>query len=343
MSVTPQTNTDLKGIAQAIGRYSSFAICGHVSPDGDCVGSALALALALEAIGKRAVCITAKTDPVDPTLAFLPGFEGFIPASQLEWQPEVFIGVDVPSRERIGEGVRVLDGAQLSITIDHHAYDTTMCDLVYVDPGAPATACLIWDLIPAMGVAPSAEMAQCAYTGLLTDTGAFCYQNADARAFAYAQSMVEAGASPADAAREVLENRSLASLVLEMLMLQRMEIIADGQAVLSYITQEDLDGLHASKADVEPLIDTLRTVRGVRIACLMREQDGAVRGSLRAKDATDVAVIARTHGGGGHIAAAGFTLACQLSEGLEILKDQISEQLSVQTGRIDTGRGGRPR
>ena len=328
MAVTPQTNATLEEIAQSLAKYRSFAICGHINPDGDCIGSELALAHALKALGKDVACLFAKTGQSAASLDFLPGYEWLTAASQYDGTPDVFIGVDVPSRERIGEAVDVLDRAELSVTIDHHAYNPSMCDMVYVDPDAASTSLLIWEMLPYLVAEPSEEMAACAYTGLVSDTGGFAYQNTDARTFDAAASMVKAGACPELTAKHLFQNRSLAELKLEACSLGRMEFLADGQAVFSYITADDIRNSDASPEDFDSLIDTLRTLGTIRVACILREQEDCVRGSLRAKDDTDVAEIARSFGGGGHKAAAGFTLYVPIAQACEAVKRAIEEALS---------------
>lgn len=308
MATTPQTNATLQQIACELRRRDDFVICGHVSPDGDCIGSQLALMHALRSLGKTVACVLAEEGSVDAGLSYLPGFDELVPASRFDGPAEVFIGVDVPTVQRIGDAAALHEAAAFAVTIDHHACDTAMAQMVHVDPDAASCSLLVWQLASHLMEERTPEVAQCAYTGLITDTGRFQFQNTDARALQAAAEMVAAGADPALAAREVFQNRSLASIGLEARAIQRMRFGALGQAVISWVALEDFEELGAVKADAEPLIDVLRSARGVRIACMLREQGDAIRGSFRAKDDTDVSALARSYGGGGHRAAAGFTL-----------------------------------
>lgn len=320
MTCTPQTNASLDEIAQVLAGSDDIVICGHVSPDGDCIGSQLALAHELEREGKRVACVLVSNEPYDPTLAFLPGAEGLVYAGAYRGACRTFVGVDVPNRERIGDAAcRLLDGAETSITIDHHASKTTMARYVHVDPDAASTTMLVWEVVKRLAAqaAGKAEAtpdlvdsisAECALCGLMTDTGGFRYQNADVRAFNAAGEMVARGAVPSDIAREVFQNRSIASLKLEALAIERMQFVADGAAVMSWVGIDDLLACDATKADAEPLINTLRCARGTEVACMLRDQRGTVKGSLRAKGAVAVDAIAEEFGGGGHRAAAGFTV-----------------------------------
>ncbi|WP_139652871.1 DHH family phosphoesterase [Raoultibacter phocaeensis] len=330
MAVTPQTNSDLAGIAEALRTAERFAVCGHVSPDGDCLGSQLVVYHALRTLGKDVTCLLAKPDPIEAGLLFLPGIEDMVPAADYDGAPDVFIAVDVPTPERMGAAAAAVQArSQTTVTIDHHAADDAMSTYTFVDPDAASTTMLVWELAGLLGIERSPEMATCAYTGLVTDTGRFQFQNTDQAAFAAAFEMVQAGADPAAVAREVFQNRSIASLELEGIALARMRFGMDGAYVASYLTREDFEKTGAVKSDAEPLINTIRAVAGIRVACMLREEPEHVRGSFRAKDDTDVAAIARTMGGGGHRAAAGFTLYDSLDQAIERVDAAVAAALGA--------------
>ncbi|WP_165056195.1 MULTISPECIES: bifunctional oligoribonuclease/PAP phosphatase NrnA [unclassified Adlercreutzia] len=341
MSVTPQTNATLPAIAEALTQYDDVLICGHVNPDGDCLGSQLALAHALHALGKRVTCLLATDEPVGASLRFLPGVADMTPASAFADERAVsravFVAVDVPTPERLGPAAAALHAAAvLTVTVDHHAVPERMSDLSYTDPDAASTSMLVWELaehlLGAEGRARLPQLATCAYTGLVTDTGRFQFQNADHACFAAAAQMVAAGAEPADVARQVYQSRTLASVQLEGIAVSRMRLLREGRVAVSWITQEDMVRLGAVKADAEPLVDVLRSIGSVRVACMLRDQGSEVRGSFRAKDDTDVAAIAREFGGGGHKAAAGFTLPA----GIEGALDAIARRLEAVSFREAT-------
>ena len=330
MSVTSQTNTDLTELAGFLLTHDNFVICGHVSPDGDCLGSQLALMHALRSVGKRAVCLLAKDEPIDVRLSFLPGADELLPAPGYVGVAHTFIAVDVPTRDRMNAAAaHLLDRCEHSATIDHHATDGRMTEFAYVDPDVASTTMLVWELAGLMGADRSGAVATCCYTGLVTDTGRFQYQNTDYAALAAAADMVEAGAEPAKVARDIFQSRSLPSVQLEALVVERARFAADGSYALSWLGLDDFARLGAVKADAEPVIDALRSLRGVRIACVLREQPDSVRGSFRAKDGTDVAALARTMGGGGHKAAAGFTISGPIEVAVERVCDLLDEALHV--------------
>lgn len=324
MELSPRTNISLEEIASRIHGAQSFALCGHVSPDGDCLGSQLALADALRALGKDVACLLAKDDFLDPSLSFMKGFDGLVPASGFDGEVDLFIALDVPTRERLADAALVLDRARSSLTIDHHEAESVMTDYTYTVPGSASTSLLVWDLIGMLGIERTQAMATCAYAGLMTDTGRFQYQNADAVCFAKASEMVAFGAMPHEISRSVYQNRTVASVLIEGVAIDRMLLLEDGLVAMSWLTQQDFEACAATKADAEPLIDILRSIRGISVACMLREQDGVVRGSLRAKDDADVASIAREFGGGGHRAAAGFTLNMSIEDAVATMKARLS-------------------
>ena len=333
MAVTPQTNTTLAAIACALRERDHFVICGHVSPDGDCLGSQLALAAALRQAGKQCACVLARDEEPPRDLAFLPGFDGLVPAARYEGPCEVFVAVDVPTTERVGDAARLQAAADLTVTVDHHAVPEALSALSYTDPDVASTTMLVWELAAVLGAERDRIVATCCYTGLMTDTGRFQYQNADAAAFAAAAEMVAAGAEPAVISRRIYQSRSLASILLEGRNVNHMALSADGAAALSWLSQADFEACGACKADAEPMVDVLRAIDGVEVACMLREQpDGEIRGSLRAKGDADVAAIARAFGGGGHTAAAGFTFAGALVQAVDALAERLGIECPVRPG-----------
>ncbi len=349
MTCTPQTNATLSEIADKLAACDDFVICGHMSPDGDCVGSQLALAHALRRLGKTVTCVLVSNEKLDPTLTFLPGADELIYAGAFRGVCRTFVGVDVPNRERIGQAAeKLFDKATTTITIDHHAYDTRMSQLAYVEPDSASTTMLVWEVAKLLGERKpdgalpfpgiTTDIAQCALCGLMTDTGGFRYQNADVRSFKAASEMVSCGAMPSDIAREAFQNRSIPSLKLEALAIDRMEVFADGACVISWVSFDDMCAVGATKSDSEPLINTLRTVRGAEVACMLRDQRSSVKGSLRAKGDVDVNKIAALFGGGGHKAAAGFTVDLPFHKAykkvVEALEHAVREQVG-ECGQVD--------
>ncbi|MBQ6391738.1 MAG: DHH family phosphoesterase [Eggerthellaceae bacterium] len=334
MAVTPQTNATMEEIAQVIREGSSFVLCGHVGPDADCIGSQLSLWHALKALGKQATCVLVKDVPLPAGLSFMPGAEEMIPAERYQGTPDVFLGIDVPVRGRIGEAAcSILDGAATSITIDHHSSNERMCDYAYIDPDSASASILVWEVVKLLCENPPVESAYCAYAGLVGDTGGFRYQNSDAVAFRAASELVTYDFDPASVASHLYQSRTLASVKLAAPAIEHMVINAEGTYALSWVTIEDLQAVEAQESDTEPLIDVLRSLAGIRVACMMREKEDEVRVSLRAKDDTDVSVLARELGGGGHCAAAGLTLHLPIDGAIALMLEKLDAL--VKTGPED--------
>lgn len=321
--LTPLSNTTLEDIAHFIEGHDNFAICGHVNPDGDCLGSQLALEAGLRALGKRVTGLLATDQPIEEKLRFLPGSGNLVPAKNFIEEVEVFIAVDVPNLGRLKDAATVHDRAQFHITIDHHASDTSMAELNYVDPDSASASDLVWELLKLLDHI-DADQALCTLTGIMTDTGRFTYQNTSPSCFIHAAETVEAGAEPNLIAREFFQSRSLPSLRLEQVMLSRMMFFCDGAFVFSYLKDSDFVEQGAIRDDAEILIDVLRGIAGVRVALILKENgNGEIRGSLRSKDDTDVAHVARKFGGGGHKAAAGLTYYGSLFEACEAVSGEV--------------------
>lgn len=290
----------------ALRRASSVVVCGHVRPDGDAIGSTLGATLMLRENGIPAVPTLANRDSAPVTYGFLPGFGLYVPAAQLE-PPQVFIAVDSPNLDRLGEAADLARAAQTVIVIDHHPDAAQFGAVNILDSSAASTGQLVWRLAKAFENAPSDEVAQCCYVGLLTDTGRFSYDNTSAVAFREAAEMLDAGVDPAETARLVYQNRSAASLAIETRAMSRLTLANGGRVAYAWVTDEDFEELGVMPEEAENLPDAVRVIGGIEVALLLRQAGDEVRVNLRAKTGFDVGAVARHYGGGGHKAASGLT------------------------------------
>lgn len=303
-------------------------MCGHKNPDGDCLGSVLALTHALRAKGVQATPLLA-TGAKPANLDLLAGYDELVPAADYEGSPDVFVMVDVPSDERMADGAQVKARAKVTVKIDHHTGPEDVADICYIDPSAAAAGSLVWDLIAQMGVERTAQIAQCCYVALMTDTGSFRYQNADAIAFALASEMVAAGAKPAEAAVQLYQRKTIAAVQLEARVAGRMRFECDGHLVISWMDERDLEELGATKDDCEELTDVVRQIAGPEVSVILRGMDGHIRGSIRSKTDHNVRAIAEKMNGGGHVAASGFTLHCPMEEAIDIVIANVAESFET--------------
>ncbi len=297
----------------ALRRATSVVVCAHVRPDGDAMGSVLGMTLALRENGIPAVPTLAHGGHVPTTYSFMPGYSLFVPVHDLE-APQVFIALDTPNLERLGDAGKLAKSAETIIVIDHHP-DTEEYGTVLVhEPDAAATGQIVWNFAKELDNAPSADVAQCCYVGLVTDTGRFCYDNTSAAAFRAAAEMTEAGASPAEIAVAVFQSRSAASLAIEARAMSRLTLANDDRVAYAWITDADFEEIGSTPEEAESLPDAVRVVAGIDAAVLLRQAGGEVRGNLRSKAGFDVSAVARHFGGGGHRAASGFTFSGTVEE-----------------------------
>lgn len=312
------TSDALERAAAVLAGASHVVIGSHVDPDGDAIGSTLGLAFALESLGITTSLVLGSGERCPATYAFLPGADR-LGAPVAPDGPYVFAALDSPDVRRLGAGAPLVERATAVVMIDHHPDAVGRGEADVLDSAAAATGLLVWDLLPLLGVQPDDRMASCLYTAVLTDTGRFSYSNTSAATLRSAADMVEAGAHPHDIYTLVYENRSAGAQQLVGRTLGRVTLANGGRVAYSWITTEDFAETGALPEEAENLIDFVRALGGVDVVFLAKVNGSTVRGNLRAKTDVDVSAVARLLGGGGHRAAAGFTVDGDLPGLLERL------------------------
>lgn len=325
---------DYSGAIELFKGAKTVALCGHKNPDGDCLGSILALASALSDAGIQATPLLA-THEKPGNLDFLAGYDRLVYADSYDIDPDVFVMVDVPNEERMADGATVKARAKAAVKVDHHQGPEDVADICYIDESAAAAGMLVWDLVSQMAAKPSAAVAANCYAALLTDTGSFRFQNTDAAAFAAASQMVACGADPASIATQVYQRKSLAALNLESRVASRARFECGGHLVISWMDQADLAELGASKDDCEELMDVVRQIDGPEVCVVLRGQGDHIRGSIRSKSSHDVRAIAMQMNGGGHVAASGFTLYSDMESALAEVIDRVGASFGLSTASED--------
>jgi phosphoesterase RecJ-like protein len=313
---------------------SRFVLAAHENPDGDALGSLVAMQGVLTALGKDSAMFIAPGDlPLPHEYRFFV-LEGLIqaPPADIAERTVVFLdcgNVDRSSASALREGRHVLN-------IDHHHDNTRFGTLNHVVPDASSTAEIVWDLMRGLGLGPTRSIARALYVGLVTDTGRFMYENTGPRAHEMAAELIRAGVDVEALYRRLYEQLPPARLALLALALGRLQRFDSGELTLATLSAEDFERAEAEESYSEGIVDHLRAVQGTKVAALVRElTSGERRGqrkvSLRATDEdVDVSVIARAQGGGGHRRAAGFSTALQLDELVGFLRLQIAAQLHPQ-------------
>ena len=307
-------------IADEIGQAATIALCAHTDPDGDALGSVLALAHAIETRwpGKEVACLTADDEEIPAIYRFLPGSERFVPAKSFEGTPDLFICVDLSAPHRLEDAEAVFDRSARKAVIDHHPGSTLESVVGVIRPSAAAAGIIVAELIDHLGIELDADMATCLFCAIVTDTGRFQYQNADGEAFSVASKLVEAGASPSDVALHVYQSDRLAYLYLESKVMGRIITFSDGRIAYSYATLADIKASGVAVSECDGLVDVVRRVAGAEVIMFLKQiSENQVRGNLRSKSNLDISSVARALGGGGHQAASGFPFEGTIDDALE--------------------------
>ena len=310
----------------------SVAICAHINPDGDALGSSLALAAFLRARGCRAICLLAQDQPAPELYAFLEGYE-FVNVDSYTETPDLFVAIDVPVPSRLGDATAVLERSPRSLCIDHHPDYSGFATWYYGDTLASATATLVWALIKESGEKITHNMAEYCYVGLMTDTGRFSFQNTSEQSFRDAADMVACGVNPTSMSMNVYETKSVDALRLESRLIDRVRFSHDKSIVYSWIDEQDLYDLGVTRDDTEGLPTVLRSILGAQVSVLLRVEGELVRANLRSRGSFDVGELARRFGGGGHQAAAGFTFKGSPDEVMDMLSEAIGD---IENNRPDS-------
>lgn len=292
----------LKEVLKQIELRNRFVLTSHARPDGDAVGSALALCQILRSLGKHAEVVL--RDGVPRIYQPLPFADQVIQTDRVNGNYETAIILECDSIQRTR-----LDGLEnrFLINIDHHLSGRPFADVNWIDPDAVATAEMVFRLARAVKAEISPEIATCLYTALLTDTGSFMFAGTNERTFTLARELVRAGADPTQCARRVYFAHSTAKMRLLGAALSNLH--REGPLAWFWVTQEQMELCDAKEEDCEGLVNYGLSIQDVEVAAFLREiPDGRFRVSLRSKGALNVATVAESFGGGGHECASGCSL-----------------------------------
>jgi len=287
--------------------HDDVALACHVGPDGDALGSLLALALGLRSLGKNVVASWG-SEPfeVPPQYAFLPGLDLLSPPTTFPAAPPVLVTFDTGSVDRLGTLAGAAGQSGAVVVVDHHASNTRYGTVNLVDPDAAASTLLVEELLDRLGVPLDKDVAACLYTGLTTDTGSFKYQATTPAVHAVAARLLATGIDHAAIAREVWDTKPFGYVKLLGRLMDRATL--ENGLVWTFSTQEDFREYGVGMDDIEGAIDVLRTTSEADVAVICKQNsEGRYIVSMRSKGGADVGAIAVANGGGGHRYAAGFT------------------------------------
>ncbi len=292
----------IKTILKTIESGHRFLVASHESPDGDAIGSTLALTNALRARGKEVVAYN--VDGVPAAFDFLPGSATVV--SDLSAVPPFDAGFILDAGELRRAGKELGELCRVLVNIDHHPHSEHFGSIHYVDEGASATGALIYRILQAAEWPVSLEVALCIYTAILSDTGSFRYSNADPEAFRIAGEMVALGVSPWDVASGLYESQDEKRLRLLAQVLSTLTVSPCGQYASVGATTAMMEAVAAGPEDTDGFVNYPRSIRGVEVAIFFRQiAPTAFKAGFRSKGRVDVGALARALGGGGHHNAAG--------------------------------------
>ncbi|MEO5896160.1 MAG: bifunctional oligoribonuclease/PAP phosphatase NrnA [Vicinamibacterales bacterium] len=301
----------IERICEEITRRRRFLITSHARPDGDSVGSQLAMAFALDALGKSVRIVNADAAPEH--YQDFPGMTRIEIAPRIE-NPDVDAVIVMECSDLTRTGVTGFEH-EFIVNIDHHAGNKMYGALNWHDESAAACGEMVFDVIGALGVPFTQEIATHIYLALLTDTGSFHHSNITPRTFDICRQCVEAGVNPAVMARRVFDSNSFGKLKLIGALLDGMELVDDGRLAVLYLDDQMLAATGSTNNDTEGLINLPLTAREIQAVVFFKTNDnGELRVSMRSKYDVDVRRVASQFGGGGHKNAAGFTIAGPLDE-----------------------------
>jgi bifunctional oligoribonuclease and PAP phosphatase NrnA len=318
--------SELEAVADALRSHDRFLLVTHENPDGDALGSLLAMKLALDSLGKDSEMYLYGDAPLPREYAFMP-LDRLRRDSPKDAGERVLIALDCANEQRLGPDPALLEQAPLTIDVDHHHDNSRFGDVNLVVGDASSTGEVLRDLFSQLGVELTPEIAEALYIAVVTDTGRFQYTNTTPKALRLAAELVEAGADVHRVFQGVYESIEFAKLKLLGRALDRAQVYEGGRLVVSYLLRGDFSDLNVAEAYSEGIIDSLRAVEGADMAALIREpprEGPARRVSLRASnDELDVSAIARKSGGGGHRQAAGFSSDSSVEEITKFIHDEF--------------------
>ncbi|MCW7755181.1 DHH family phosphoesterase [Desulfobotulus sp. H1] len=323
-------------IRNLLNESSHLLLVSHVQPDGDAIGSLLALGLSLQAQGKHVTMYN--EDGTPPSFAFLPGTERVTEHPGELAQYDTLIVLDSGDTDRMGSRAQELMSIPCIINIDHHPSNTLFGSLNMVDPEAASTTVMVWRLLQQMEWHIPTEAAWAIYTGIFTDTGGFRFGNTNTEALSIAAAMTSLGADPETVSRHIMGSYSFAYIRLLQEALSSIRLAADGKLASMTLTRHMLEKTGATEGEASGLVNYARYIDGVKMAALIREKDThtetepSYKISLRADGDMDAAAIAVAHGGGGHRAAAGFSTSLPPESILKML------ETCIQTTKNDSQR-----
>lgn len=322
-------NKSIESMEEAIDlikKSNRIAIASHVNPDGDNLGSSIALTLALKKIKKNVTLL--KSDIIPKDFEFLPGIDLIETKDDNLINTDLFIALDCGDPERLGDNKKIFEQTKKTINIDHHVSNTNFAHINVVDSTSAATGELIYNLIKQMNIEIDKDIATNLYTAISTDTGSFKYDSVSPDTHRIAADLLERGIDKNIINIKLYENMSFTRMKLFIKSLATLETFNDGKIAVVEVTQEMLKETEASLEDTEGIISFIRKIATVETACILKEiEKNNIKISMRTKEYMDASQICSNFEGGGHKRAAGCTINDSIENAKEIIVKSIQENM----------------
>lgn len=313
----------LDEILKEINKANNIVILTHENPDGDAVGSSLAMYLILKRLNKNVEIIIPKYSRV---FSKLPKIDETLQEGTLQ-KYDLAIALDCATIKLLNGWANYFEDAKERIVIDHHSSNSMYGDLNYVDLGSPACAQVIYAIFKYYNWEIDQDIGTCLMTGIITDTGGFQYSAVSKETFEIASELLSLGVNISKIYKQMLATYTKTSFELKKLALNRMEFLEDGKITFTYITKEDEENINAETGDYEGIVNEGRNLEGVEVSIFLHETDKGFKASLRANEYVNVSDVCLMFGGGGHVRAAGVTMQGTPQEIKEKLVKEIVRQL----------------
>lgn len=301
----------------------TVGISGHVRPDGDCVGSTLAVYNYIKDNYPR-IKVRLYLEPMPDVFSFLQRSEEIIYECKDEITFDLFLSLDCGSVDRLGNAIPYFCSAKHTVCIDHHESNSSFADDNYIFPDASSTCELVYELLPEEKI--SRQIAECLYTGIVHDTGIFQYSCTSSKTMMIGGKLMEKGIDYPKIVDETFYSKTFAQNKVMGYAVLNSELYLDGQCVVGVITTEDMKKFGVKPKDMDGIVNRLRNTKGVRVAVFMyQNEDGSYKVSTRGTDDTNLATFAVQFGGGGHAKAAGFTLYGSAEENITKVIEALAE------------------
>lgn len=316
-------------VKQAIKKFKRFLITSHINPEGDAIGSQVAMAYLLKKLGKQSVMLD--DSPVPNLLRFMKGTEDISKEMPHDFNFQAVIILDSPDMARIGRVSEYIKKDSVIINIDHHISNVNFGKFNWVEPDFSSVGEMVYDLFKAFKVKIGLDEAISLYAAIMTDTGSFRYSNTSSKIHHIVAELIDIGVKPYEMHSRIYETSSIEDTNLLGESLQTMKLTEDGKVAWLWVTKDMLKKTKASLEGTEGIINFARSIDGVEIAVLFRETgtDERVKVSFRSKGKADVNKLAASFGGGGHPTASGCTVLGKLEDVekkvLEKAKEMVKE------------------